>query len=330
MRNINELVVTSPTYVSDFSFIVDDYEILQDSLNGRYEVKKDYAELISNGILLNDNPSDFFHGIDLQISNIQRQMFNYLENAIDFNEFGGKHSNCCTDNHLFVRLDNKLKCIRCGATSKVYKLTEKQLDFLTLCADKQKMLIGKVTTDDLPFLKVLLSDKKNHNYESLSPRVKEEEEWLDSESIAHELSLKVKKAHALDNQQFDNKDFHVTNPKYLSDEVVKLLLKDVSDELDRIKETDSKFKDLMIEECKVAMYEILILSGKNIPKLLEEAKEEDDKIALTKAYYNISKEYFRVNSDYFASSNSVHDAISYDCLTANKEINNRILQMKSK
>ena len=59
--------------------------------------------------------------------------------------------------------------------------------------------------------------------------------------------------------------------------------------------------------------------------MLKEATNENDKIALTKAYYNLSNTDFRINSGYFHRDN---DAIFYGCYTANPDINSRILEMK--
>ena len=65
--------------------------------------------------------------------------------------------------------------------------------------------------------------------------------------------------------------------------------------------------------------------------MVEQAKDEDDKSALTKAYYNISNQDFRMNSGYFGTRFDMIDryaALRYDCITANPEINSRILQMR--
>lgn len=62
--------------------------------------------------------------------------------------------------------------------------------------------------------------------------------------------------------------------------------------------------------------------------MLKETTDEDEKIALTKAYYNLSDSYFRVNSGYFDSSHIDNDALFYDCYTANPDINSTILGIK--
>ena len=90
----------------------------------------------------------------------------------------------------------------------------------------------------------------------------------------------------------------------------------------------SRFKNLMIEDCMTAKYEVLLLAGKHINTLLEMAKDEDERIALTKAYYNISNQVYRLNSDYFAPDYRSYDALKFDFVTANPDINNQVLEMK--
>ena len=274
-----------------------------------------------------------------ELRNLREEKHKILTEYITFDIFYKDFFNeRCVDRHFFVRLEDELKCMCCGATTKDYSLSKEELDFLTLCAENQGILLKEVTKDDLPLLQVLMEkqdyyrslrepldyfDDDNEDYLTLA-----EEQWLSDEAELPELRRQIRIAHLLDSQKYDSKDIKVTNPKYLSDEISKKLLLEVEKELGRIQGIDSRFKDLMIEECKTAKYEILILSGAHIPTLLEQAQNEDEKVALTKAYYNISNQEFRVNSDYFDSSNRDWDALSYDCVTANPEINNRILQMK--
>ena len=272
-----------------------------------------------------------------ELRNLREEKHKILTEYITFDIFNNDFFNeRCMDRHFFVRLEDELKCMCCGATTKDYSLSKEELDFLTLCAENQGILLKEVTKDDLPLLQVLMEkqdyyrslrepldpfDDDNEDYLTLA-----EEQWLSDEAELPELRRQIRIAHLLDSKKYDSKD--IKNPKYLSDEKSKKLLLEVEKELGRIQGIDSRFKDLMMEECKTAKYEILILSGAHIPTLLEQAQNEDEKVALTKAYYNISNQEFRVNSNYFDSSNRDWDALSYDCVTANPEINNRILQMK--
>ena len=80
-----------------------------------------------------------------------------------------------------------------------------------------------------------------------------------------------------------------------------------------------------MEEILTANYEILILSGERIPDLVENANTEQTLTALAKAVYNMSRDDIRMNRDYFKTEN---DAVFYDCLTANKKVNKKIIEMK--
>ncbi len=153
----------------------------------------------------------------------------------------------------------------------------------------------------------------------------DEEKWLSEQAEISDLRRAIRKAHLLDAKIYEEEDIKVTNPKYLSEGQAKELLNEVENEYDKLQKSNSRFKNLMLEACKSARYEILILAGAHIPTLLEQAQDEEDKVALTQAYYHISSQEFRINSNYFSTTD---EAIFYDCLTANPEINNRILQMK--
>ena len=275
--------------------------------------------------------------INYELRNLEREKIDILTRYITFDIFHNDYYNeRCVNGHFFVRFEDELKCMCCGATTKDFPLSKEELDFLTLCAENQDILLKDVTKDDLPLLQVLMEEQEYYRSlrQPLDPfdddiedyLTQAEEQWLADESELPELARQIRIAHLLDSQIYDSKDIKVSNPKYLSDEKSKKLLLEVEKEIERIQGINSRFKDLMIEECKVAKYEILILSGAHIPTLFEQTQSEEDRIALTKAYYNISNQEFRVNSDYFDSNK--WDALSYDCVTANPEINNRILQMK--
>ena len=243
-----------------------------------------------------------------------------------------------THYHYFIRTENELKCLCCGKTTKDYPLTEEELDFLTLCADKNGLILNEVTEEDMPLFKVIMDEYVNNRKKSKNTASFEsneyydyfaelEEQWLSDENEMTEIHAKIIRAHLLDSQTYNRKDIVVKNPKYLSEEKEKKLLLSVEKELEKIQNINSRFKELMIEECRTAKYEILILSGEHIPTLFNQTKSEEEKTALTKAYYNISNYDFRYNSGYFETET---DAVFYDCYTANSEINNRILEMKNK
>ena len=254
---------------------------------------------------------------------------------ISFDTFNINYDSDCIPNHTFVRLDDELKCICCGATTKDYDLNEKELDFLTECADKQEMLIKSATKEDLPLLQVLFErDTFNRGLytisedEELSEMNIEEEQYFAELAEIAELNRAVEKAHVLDAEERDQKDLIVENSKYFSEEQANELLIKIGKELEKLKESDSRFKNLMIEDCMTAKYEVLLLAGRHINTLLEMAKNEDERIALTKAYYNISNQVYRLNSDYFAPDYRSYNALKFDFVTANPDINNQVLEMK--
>ncbi len=273
--------------------------------------------------------------INNELRNLRESKNKVLSENINFDIFNNYYNERCVNRHFFVRLDDELKCMCCGATTKDYPLSKEELDFLTLCAESQGILLTEVNKEDIPLLQVLM--EKQDYYRSLRKPlnplddenedylVEAEEQWLSDQAEIPDLRRSIRKAHLLDSKIYDSENTKVNHPKYLSDEQSKKLLLEVEKELEKLQKSDSRFKNLMIEECKTARYEILILSGEHIPTLLEQTRDEEDKVALTKAYYNISNPEFRVNADYFSSRNS---AVFYNCLTANPEINNRILKMK--
>ena len=254
---------------------------------------------------------------------------------ISFDTFNIDYDSDCIPNHTFVRLDDELKCICCGATTKDYDLDKKELDFLTECADKQEMLIKSATKEDLPLLQVLF-ERNTFNRglytisedEELSEMNIEEEQYFAEVAEISELNRAVEKAHVLDAEERDQEDLIVENSKYFSEEQANELLIKIGKELEKLKESDSRFKNLMIEDCMTAKYEVLLLAGKHINTLLEMVKDEDERIALTKAYYNISNQVYRLNSDYFAPDYRSYDALKFDFVTANPDINNQVLEMK--
>ncbi len=237
------------------------------------------------------------------------------------------------ESHSFVIEENELKCVYCGATTKDYPLSKEEFEFLVLCAKQRGILLEEFKKEDWPLLQVIIEQQ---NYRrSLRPEIdifeedyldKAEEQFYDDEYEFTELRISLARAHMLDAQIYEGQKVKVKNPKYLSNEKKKELLENLEKELEEIQKTNSKFKPLLIEQCKTAKYEILILSGEHIPTLLKATTDEDEKMALAKAYYNLSNSDFRVNSGYF----NPDDAIFYDCYTANPEINSKILEMKLK
>ena len=106
----------------------------------------------------------------------------------------------------------------------------------------------------------------------------------------------------------------------------------------RVLDSDSKYKDLLLFSIRSAFYELELLSGKRVTDILnhlesmdvvnqhQERKREYEIEALIKAYYNLTDINFRENSNYFSDD----DYIFAKFETANLKVNERILKMKKK
>lgn len=272
-----------------------------------------------------------------KINTLEGSRRNIINENITFNCFSSEYySEHCLEDHCFVVEEKELKCVYCGATTKDYPLSKEEFEFLVLCAKQRgRILLEEFTKEDWPLLQVIIEQQDYRRSLRPEPDILAEdyldiaeEQFYDDEAEFTELRIALARAHMLDAQIYEGQKVKVNNPKYLSDKKKKELLENLEKELDEIQKTNSRFKPLLIEQCKTAKYEILILSGEHIPTLLKETIDEDEKIALIKAYYNLSDSYFRVNSGYFDSSHGNNDAIFYACYTANPEINSKILEMK--
>ena len=103
----------------------------------------------------------------------------------------------------------------------------------------------------------------------------------------------------------------------------------------RVLNSDSKYKDLLLFSIRSAFYELELLSGKRVTDVLkhlesmevvnehQERKKEYEIEALIKAYYNLTDINFRANSMYFSDD----DYIFAKFETADFEINKRLLKM---
>ncbi len=262
-------------------------------------------------------------------ANLERQKRSLLEEGINLDLFSYSYvKDSCNYAHMFIRLRDELRCVCCGATSKMYDLTEDQLDFLTKAASVQNMLLDGIGEEDLPLLKVLMEREAEYrrNRPEATTMDEMEEEYLDDVSRLSDYERQVRQAHMYDRGIYSLGRIRIKEPYYLEDEKAKKMLDEVDAEIARIRNTDSRFKDLMIEECLTAKYEIMMLAGDSIPWMYSDADTEDKKIAIAKAYYNLSNILFRQNSDYFAGCK---ETLSYHYLTADPDINNKVLELKA-
>ena len=278
---------------------------------------------------------DYVHLRD-EIYNLKSYRSDLLDD-ITFYNFGTDGVNeKCMDRHFLIYIDGELKCMNCGATTKDYDLTNDEIQFLCKCADKNNILIGELTKDDLPLLNVLMAKKETIRKKRVPLDEIDENNWmtyveeyyLQDEIEIPDITRNIAKAHLLDSQIYDNEDIVVTNPKYLSEETLFKLSSTLEKQRKVIEQSNSRFKKMLLEQCDSAFFEILILFGKHIPTLINNAKNDDEKYAIIKAYYNLSNMDFRINSGYFKADNRNCDAIGYDCITANPEINEAILKLK--
>lgn len=213
----------------------------------------------------------------------------------------------CIDNtcsHVFVEKDGHLLCICCGHSTIEYHLTEKETQLLICAAKEQKRLIEHIAQENIPFLMVLAS-------------INNTKQGVDFYNRNLSFALKQDQK----NQPKNRKNYDdIKDPCLLSTQILA--------EKKAIEEScSSSFKELLLQECQVAEQEINILAGKNISKLFEDVKEEKERFAIAKAYYNLLKKYFRENSGHFENDQDAKKEIH---LTANKEINQMILDRRIK
>ena len=233
----------------------------------------------------------------------------FLTTKICLENFGDD----CSCQHQFIRVEDQLMCINCDKTTKEYQHTIEDIDFLVECAISQELFIAEVTKEEIPLIKIL---KEQFNY------IKENTEQI------HQIKIQLKKARMLDKGVIEEDKIRVNNPQFLTDAEAVAMFKKVNNELLAIKKLNSRFQALILEQYQAAKYEILILSGLNIPVILANyTKNDNDITALAKAYYNLMSDSFRINSGYFDSEKN---AVFYTCLTTNELINKKVLEMKRK
>ena len=268
------------------------------------------------------------------INELRSNIESLLDECVTFNCFVGEEfDDRCMHKHYLVRFHDELKCVCCGATTKDYGLSRDETNFLMQAAKHQQILIDQATKNDLPLIEVLLEeqdfsrsldepvDEDSENYSDVA-----EDQYLADLASVSEIERQVKKAHFIDNHSLGNDKLVVNDSHYLSDGTTIDLLDQIEEDLEKAKASTSRFRDLYIEDCYVAQYEILLLNGNNPQDLYNDIQNEEERIAFTRAYYNVSRSIFRTNSDYFNGDEL--KALQFDCVTANQEINNRILKMK--
>lgn len=296
----------------EFTFIekIDFYDKIKD-----FEQRKEFLEL-------HDSLKEYI-SLRTEINSYIANKENILLHGIDFRNFGKEF---CY--HQFVSLDDELFCSCCDYSFKDYQLSKKDLLFLISCAEKQGIFIKEVENkNDLPLLKVLQQEwieyRKKRAIDSGSDDyfAQCEEIYLMDESEISEIRFEIRKAHELDSLMTNRK-----STIYLDLEEVNNLLEKIKKEEIAILNSNSKNKEFLLWECRIAYYEVLLLSGKPIPLLWDNFKKSgEDESIFVSAIYRLSTPLRRENTTYFKSD---RDAWNYECRTSIPEINEKILIMK--
>ncbi|MBQ9834598.1 MAG: hypothetical protein IJO33_05380 [Bacilli bacterium] len=267
-----------------------------------------------------------------ELNELRRRRDDTLSSIV-FNEFIKDEDSraLCSDHHFLVYTGEELYCERCKATTKDYNLSLEDILFLSKCAAKQAELLSD-KKEDIPLIRVLMekleNEKKNREIPEQMPKLKADElreiyAVADAEEVKN-MRKTILKAHSVDSRSYM---LNLVYSRYISNGQKEYYLEIIDEQLREIENSDSQYKDLLLEQCKIARYEVMILAGAHIPTLLHNINP-DDEIALTKAYYNINSKDFRINSTYFVGDNCTWDASIYYCLTANPKINQNILDLK--
>ncbi len=253
---------------------------------------------------------------------------------------------CFDAGHGLIKINNHLVCIYCDATTENYPLlreSEKCIAFLTACAKDKGILLDDATEKDLPLIEVLKARNYYRRYRNL-PSKDTKKSYPHFKEDTFEIGLTIKRAHILDEKKYlegeisssktgirhivvkgeKNDDIGVIDPRYLSGKRLDYFQKKLDMKLSKIEQSNSTDRAYLLEEYLIMKYEISILKGKSIPELLASTTNELEKIALTKAYVNLSSQMGRENSGYFESE---YDAKWYNCITACPEINQKILEI---
>ena len=274
------------------------------------------------------NKKNILRMVNSDILTEKWKMEEELKCCVTFDNFSEDESTTCM--HYLVNTGTELKCLFCGASTKDYGLTKEEFSILAKAAELTGKLLPDATLDNASYLKILLTKRSNvtPDYSGLSKMNIMEEEYLCGISVIRDLNREIRSANERDSSSINGYYKANKRDKFISkDEAGEILLK-LSKDLEEAKNSESSYKELFIEECKTAIYEVLILSGRSIPSLIDEAKDEDDLKALTKAYYDLSNPIFRQHCNYFIGNYT--NAIGFNCVTAREEINSRILEMTLK
>ena len=242
--------------------------------------------------------------------------------------------------HCFIKKDNELKCIYCDFSTKEYNLTEEELKFLSQYIEKNCLLLENATEEDLPLIENIKNKQRidMENYVKYMKNEKDEAVREDNcidyfyavNDLYADMKCTISAAHNMDSKIYTNKDGDIVrDPKYLTNEKSRELMGEIDELISKVeaRSDDANCKEDLIKKYKIKRYEILILSGKPIPEIFSELNNEKDKEYFVIAYGNLNDPEYREKSGYFENERI---ACSYECVTANPEINKILLKIKNK
>lgn len=306
-------------------------------------------------------------GIDLEeikrtlTSEKQYKMFDYVAKSANYNSsLEAKYDTynsiifpysdernpiCDRSRHLLIKLPDEIKCVYCGFTTKEFKLSKEQIEFLAKAAEYQNILLTDATENDLPFIRIVKNQQEEEMNGLLAKEEAEEakEDEIDDytgsfgvskissyisdrvEDFAANMKYAIELAHRMDREDYYDKKYKIRyNPAHLTEEEAKNYMRQVESELDK---TTTEFD---IASLTIKKYEILILSGKSISKLFDEIKDPIDKRLFVKAYTNLKRESYREECEYFNTERDKAEKIGWarTCTTANPELNKILLKEK--
>ena len=256
------------------------------------------------------------------LQNIRRVKEDILRTEITFQYFG--KPNC---HHRFVETDDGLKCICCGHSTEEYSLNFYESLYLVEAAKAKGILIRHVYLKEIPFLEKIAYDWQTSSIEDSDKiSAKQYEKEL---IVAREHDLRGKRIPYLNTKEavrfFKKIESEKRKIKETIQDLEKKALED--DEVKRNYDRLLEGKNLALEECLVATYEIYILMGYSIEELYYEEQDEENKYAVVKAYYNLSRKHFQKESGYLKSKSQLD---RFTCITANPEMNQMILDRRVK
>ena len=241
-----------------------------------------------------------------RLRNLEEKEEEILKENITFENFGAL---AC--HHIFVESHGTLRCINCGDTTLNYPLYLKEALWLVKSAWVKGLLVRNAKETDIPLLmqiKEMFHPTTSLEYEEILKKVKETngKSYVSPHEGLHLI---------LEAEEEKNK---------IQESILEIKNSSLEEET---KERLIGFKNLAYEECITSQFEVLILEGVKPEELFKNAFNEQTKFLALKAYYNLSQKQFKKESGYFKTE---EDIDNYIYLTVNKEMNQMILERKTR